>query len=63
MANENNVLDVLAKDAPEAFTDIQIDDAGYISDNRLVRAKLGSSKSANQTFDSTYSNVRKIDIA
>ena len=37
---DDNLLDILATDTAESLSDVEIDDAGYISDHRLVHANL-----------------------
>ena len=55
---ENNLLDIVATDAPGAFSAIHVDDAGCLSDHRLIRVRLVFGKPATGAIESTYLNIR-----
>ena len=60
---DNNLLDILATDAAESQSDIEIDNAGCISDHRLVHANLAFSVPTTRIITSTFRNIKKIVLA
>ena len=60
---EDHLLDVLATDARDAVSGVHVDDAGCISDHRLVLAKVKFSRPACRAIESTYRNIRKINLS
>ena len=60
---ENNLLDIVATEAPGAFSAIHVDDTGCLSDHRLIRIRLVFGKPLTGAVESTYRNIRKIDFS
>ena len=59
----DHLLNMLATDACDAVTEVHVDDAGCISDHRLILAKVKFSRPARRTITPTYRNIRKINLA
>ena len=57
---ENNLLDIVATDSPGAFSAIHVDDAGCLSNHRLIRVRLVFGKPPTGAVESIYRNVRRI---
>ena len=57
---DDNLLDILAIDTAESLSDVEIDDAGCISDLRLVHANLAFSVPTTRVITSTFLNIKKI---
>ena len=56
---DENLLDVLATEEPTAISDHSIDDAGIISDHRLLTAKLRMRRVTRPTSHS-FRNIKNI---
>ena len=54
---------MLATDARDAVSGVHVDDAGYISDHRLVLAKVKFSRPVCRAIKSTYRNIQKINLS
>ena len=59
---ENNLLDIVATDAAGPFWAIHVDDAGCLSDHRLIRVRLIFGKPPTGAVELTYRNIRRIDL-
>ena len=57
---DDNLLDILATLTAESLSDVEIDDAGCISDHRLVHANLAFSVPTTHVIKSTFRNIKKI---
>ena len=60
---DDNLLDILANDTAESLSDVEIDNAGGISDHRLVHANLTFSLPKSRVITSTFRNIKKIHPA
>ena len=57
---DDNLMDILATDTSESLSDVEIDDAGCISDHRLVHANLAFSVPTTRVITSTFRNIKMI---
>ena len=57
---DNNLLDILAIDTAESLSDVEIYDAGSISDHWLVHANLAFSVPTTCVITSTFRNIKNI---
>ena len=60
---DDNLLDILATDTAESLSNVEIGDAGGISDHRLVHANLAFSVPTTRIMTSTFRNMKKIVTA
>ena len=56
----DNILDILATDTIGLLSDVHIDDAGCISDHRLVLASLSVGRLTDRVIEHTCRNIRRI---
>ena len=57
---DDSLLDILATDTAESLSDVEIDNAGCISDHRLVHANITFSVPITRVMTSTFWNIKNI---
>ena len=55
------LLDVLASDAADIFTDVHVIDAGLLSDHRLLLVSCSINRRATRDAPTSYRNIKKIN--
>ena len=58
----DNLLDLLISDNSVAVSDVRVDDAGCVSDHRLITARIGFGTASRPPIRRTVRNIKKIDI-
>jgi len=59
----DNILDLIAADSSLSVADIRIDDAGLVSDNRLVVATVSAHRRTPRAVPKSFRSIRNIDTA
>ena len=52
------LLDILASDAPDIFTDVHVIDAGLVSDHRLLLVSCSIDRRATRAAPTSYRNIK-----
>ena len=58
----NNLLDIIASDANLPVSDVVVDDAGNVSDHRLVTCKLTINRPTSPAVPFQYRRINSIDV-
>ena len=59
----NNLLDILASDDPGLVSETYVDDAGLLSDHRLVHCKIRLDRPASHPVTISFRRIKDINIA